>query len=131
MTLSVVPLTNLLAIVVLLWHSAGKIAPLYKSVPPPTFLMWREIPRRVQSSQVYIETTSSICLHCRPTAAVATPLNNVFFYFFFLSFEIFFHIFGIFFSSTSFIFSFSPEAAFFFGGGGVRKPFKGPRPPGP
>jgi hypothetical protein len=34
-TLSVVPLTNLLAIVVLLWHSAGKIAPLYKSVPPP------------------------------------------------------------------------------------------------
>lgn len=34
MTLSVVPLTNLLAIVVLLWHSAGKIAPLYKSVPP-------------------------------------------------------------------------------------------------
>ena len=92
--------------------------------------MWREIPRRVQSSQVYIETTSSICLHCRPTAAVATPLNNVFFYFFFYLLKISF-IFLVFFFSSSFIFSFSPEAAFFVGGGGVRKPFKGPRPPGP
>jgi len=42
------------------------------------------IPRRVQSSQVYRRETSSICLHCRPTAAVATPLNNVFFNFFYL-----------------------------------------------